>query len=127
MRTAQNFVRVLSFVLCLYLFYANVRLWNTPLHNAASDGNDTKPTIGNKIQLCSPSVLFYGQRDDWVDDFFYRLLFFFVFLLGFCGVCLDCWPLVVPLNVVAGREHNEHHRAGRRCELQGRSGARVHV
>ncbi|KAI6233482.1 hypothetical protein M3Y99_00909900 [Aphelenchoides fujianensis] len=89
-----KFRRIVFFVLILVVFFFNIDHWN----RAGAEG--TNGTIKAKLHLPSPSVLFYGQRDEWEDEFVYLLLAFLLVLSAFYALCFDCWQLFVPAALV---------------------------
>ncbi|KAI6241841.1 hypothetical protein M3Y99_00286200 [Aphelenchoides fujianensis] len=125
-----------TFLLLLYVLYVNVRHWWIDPNSWTNERNSTND---RRLFLPSPTVLFYGERDDWEDTSVYFLLWFLLLLSHFLALCLKCWPLFVPgvvafvtalivaplmlLTAIARYEHAlrtaENAHAGRLWELIG--------
>ncbi|KAI6243202.1 hypothetical protein M3Y99_00144100 [Aphelenchoides fujianensis] len=82
-----------TLLLLLYVSYVNVRHWWV---DPSSGMNESNSTVDRRLFLPSPTVLFYGERDDWEDTSVYYLLWFLLLLSHFLALCLKCWPLFVP-------------------------------
>ncbi|KAI6241892.1 hypothetical protein M3Y99_00292000 [Aphelenchoides fujianensis] len=82
-----------TLLLLLYVVYVNVRHW---FEYPTSWTNESNSTVVRRLFLPSPTVLFYGERNDWEDTSVYFLLWFLLLLSHFLALCLKFWPLFVP-------------------------------
>ncbi|KAI6230323.1 hypothetical protein M3Y99_01075200 [Aphelenchoides fujianensis] len=97
---SAKFRRIVFFVLILVTFFFNIDHWNRARSSWPTGAEGTNVMIKAKLHLLSPSVLFYGQRDEWEDEFVYLLLAFLLVLSAFYALCFDCWQLFVPAALV---------------------------